>query len=1604
MKVKVQLGPSKKLLDLARLQIAIPYDEIAKHLCNSVPKARNLIAATFFATTAQSFNPNGIDWTTERDIFAQAYIAWQLSFHNTHGFNETVLGDKAYGVWAGFLATHGSTLGKDIFFETLLASGHWGPMCQNRQEILSDAAAVMTTRLFSETIAVPLARRSHGYAISLLLHMIRELDNEENCPTFNAVLRAFQKFFPSKLAPKQASWRLDFFNLSVASGINFWFGPDCKGMHFIQISSLLDFESISKGDELVHSQVAGSTPSLISHKNVIYGNLVADWLSSGHAGMFKSGTEPRNVILNKTPMSLSGCFAEGTMVDLIQREGNNSSMWALEKRPIEELQENDVIVGANGSTALVSDEKVMSTSNTEVRLYGINNETPFFTGGHMFWTTEGWKAVHPEAASTDNPHVSVGKLSVGDIVLRARSTSQEFESVNGVVTDWQYDSIVVSKIPSEDKPANTTVFAVHVREGVRSYHANGYLVAVNTPEITATSVARNIRTRLEPAEQVILLKELNANGEIWDKVLGAGSLAAVKTAMKRQRETVTTNTEQYSSTTRPGGKVRIQKRESPISIGESHGGWKPDHFHDHYIRCLKMSPKDGNKKCNEKLPDVSLIYGKLLLDHKPVEHAVIHENHVYWKRKLSQSKTELGALRLNPHGRLGSGALRYTEKKSASKDGTTVQVHVQSNDTTYLAKVEGESKPFYITMGHDKDPKTHLMTLSGSVYDYEEGEKLTQGSLVFTTPAPSYLLHFKCDQFSWISEFAYKAVDGTLSPDGKTFTGTVKTKDEKTINMTGTVVTTLTSPTGTSEEDTAEQGLTKSEERKHSKIMNLRMEEKKAPSSLLSTKVSEPSPPQLQESFGMLSDIDLNINALMALNPPDNKHLNEMGYNRMVSYAQYCMTDDERKLLNTNEPNNLSMDEINFLEGSPSVKDFLRKKMGFGYLSEGFLNSADMDSSWGDDLSTAKAKLPFFWNGASKSCLATDPEYNNVQQFAARVVFANLMIEMQPYLDPSNSPKMWAKTLYTSVMQKTTFNSLCDIAATHDYNRLNMYSMMLFALDPEKSYASNLYKSVSLGTLVPNVTNVDPSTLTAGFIQKSMANLVVHILSSPNDSVWGPLKDGLSQALAEQNIDSSKTHSQQAMRYVTNTAAMTGAMAQFIKSAASNHESLVQAVAESTGKVDEKKPSTMKKGGKMFARLAGLAALSYGMYRTVGTVMNWSKLSDEEKAESVFSMLTQSVQLCQTLGDLFVLFKEGVATVKEKMAAYKKSTEAINSDETRENVEEGTNDIAEKQDPKDEDITDSGQANISKNSAKEAAAAPSTYYQKWKKDLKVPEKIAEGLNILMMLTGTVTMGLQFATDVQNNAPTATQALDGLCFVVNVVSTVVAVSTFFAVGRAAVVLPCAGAVLSLIGVALDIILSIIGGSPKPKDTIQQTWVKQVGVGFVKTLPSPSAKFALSATKSAGRFNEVSDEDVWMAEIIHEAAADTSYVLSGDTKFSAGTKEGSIPVTYSCCEMGAGEGNRVTITPKKASDGSGTGAAVKIYLISNESLSSVKIRGVELWRWCGGKISWGEGDVVASFGWYIYCTSDYLKVDSDIDFAVESSVGFQLYTASANASDE
>ncbi|KAE8130796.1 hypothetical protein BDV38DRAFT_266253 [Aspergillus pseudotamarii] len=124
--------------------------------------------------------------------------------------------------------------------------------------------------------------------------------------------------------------------------------------------------------------------------------------------------------------------------------------------------------------------------NFQEYVFGFNGQKPFVTGGHIFFTTAGPKAISPAVAREENPQVMVSQLRVGDVLY-------QLDDKNG---KSGYAKVPIESFTVERAPCDF-VYGLHFAQGSHGgarYHANGYLVAANYPEITLKRFEDRLRS------------------------------------------------------------------------------------------------------------------------------------------------------------------------------------------------------------------------------------------------------------------------------------------------------------------------------------------------------------------------------------------------------------------------------------------------------------------------------------------------------------------------------------------------------------------------------------------------------------------------------------------------------------------------------------------------------------------------------------------------------------------------------------------------------------------------------------------------------------------------------------------------------------------------------------------------------------------------------------------------------------------------------------------------------------------------------------------------------------------------------------------------------
>lgn len=230
----------------------------------------------------------------------------------------------------------------------------------------------------------------------------------------------------------------------------------------------------------VQPPVLPAIGGLCSPPVITYGDEVNQWLRNNkELGGFVVGPTNHNVEVGG-----GCCFAPGTSILL----GDGSS------KRIEEVQDGDEVLSGHGRIRRRSEQDVYWRMAPHDYLYGVNDHPPFFTASHPFMTTEGWKAISPQATRRINPDLPVKRLQEGDVLLQVDQTEP-----------FRYREVRVdriTKMPALEAPC-MDIHSLHLEQENPGYHANGFLVAMNYPQLREEHFVRAF-AGVSEAERVYL--------------------------------------------------------------------------------------------------------------------------------------------------------------------------------------------------------------------------------------------------------------------------------------------------------------------------------------------------------------------------------------------------------------------------------------------------------------------------------------------------------------------------------------------------------------------------------------------------------------------------------------------------------------------------------------------------------------------------------------------------------------------------------------------------------------------------------------------------------------------------------------------------------------------------------------------------------------------------------------------------------------------------------------------------------------------------------------------------------------------------------------------
>lgn len=246
-------------------------------------------------------------------------------------------------------------------------------------------------------------------------------------------------------------------------------------------------------------------------------------------------------------------------------------------------------------------------------------------------------------AKLENSWVNVGKLQTGHVLYRLAKDGKSYDLV-------EIRSIQVKIVKEMD------VYGVHLREGERSYHADGYLVAVNYPEITLKSIAR-VLSKLPKAERVNMLMKIEELAPVFRKIGIRGVSQVLKKEIRGMWDSPLAK------------KRRIPAARMPlINLNDMRRTFKLE------ARDSPLTDKNGPP--GYELPLLSIYEGVLRtnVDVVPRFEFDADEQRFRWSRKLDGNLGyEHGIFNLTTLGLDGRGAVLITAEENPTEMPTSLE-------------------------------------------------------------------------------------------------------------------------------------------------------------------------------------------------------------------------------------------------------------------------------------------------------------------------------------------------------------------------------------------------------------------------------------------------------------------------------------------------------------------------------------------------------------------------------------------------------------------------------------------------------------------------------------------------------------------------------------------------------------------------------------------------------------------------------------------------------------------------------------------------------------------------------------------------------------------
>ena len=927
-----------------------------------------------------------------------------------------------------------------------------------------------------------------------------------------------------------------------------------------------------------------------------WGQDVVRWLGDSSIGPKQYGLSVDTSVIQSVDTEYpGGCFLAGTVVK--NKEGNDIH--------IEDLQENDLILGRAGDVGVISSEKAGLTLKTATPVFGFNDDEPFFLSCHPFWSQDGWRAINPMTARDENDWLDIGQLKLGDYVCKVKSVN---------CCDVEYEWIKVTKFNVKVYPAGTRFYGIHTREGPRSYHANNYLVMQNYPEITIQRVADRM-AKLNKKTQQAVQKELKRIKPTLKNVLGdavAESVASL--ASKRVLNQLTKSSKKT--------KNAVQSK-------------------DFMLPTLEMKYEVDNLSYDSyKLPtSIMMRRRQLFIDKQFVKEMFIsNDKEISWCRRVESGLWEHGCLTLLRNGLCGKGFIALTKLKNDEEPVfyAILKAHykvviyncdksveeIDPPDENKKIKSPRSSLTWNtcgsFEMGLKFDPDSEIWaavdighmggrsSVGGAIKLDEDKDQNLTVTVNFPPKYATYSEHIKL--FGTFDPF-YNSFQGyciEYDPDAADYCG-------KTHGWRGT------NPSY-QEYDDDELELARKELLKsnmHSKA-NIGLSTPYVKGNLELSQAQLPSKMVMILKSRVKSS--LSLDDLYLLTPPDPTELHNRTFSLLEKCMKYEMAEEDRQAVLGESQPILSGPEEAVAEAH---KKFIGTRFAHCYL----MNALSRQDSFSDRIPEKRRNqlLYFFAGDDQDGCMSTDQDYRASNNDLARLAFIGLCPHVQDYID-DNGPD-WAKQLHAYL---TTPQKLLEFAmiseVDQDNAKIQKQAMVLYCLDPDKDFGCDFYTKVMMMKLQENSDYFNGSDDVA----KDMMDIIGDILKILVEKIEAGDDKELVGNIVEQCQKELKELQDELDKYGEDMMkCMTDFVTQVIKKGGFEGDFWNRYFAAGKTILESIKPPIV---GKALKWMCGMVLPAIGFFFTIQAFINFDQLTPVEKASVILNASSASLSMINEAG------------------------------------------------------------------------------------------------------------------------------------------------------------------------------------------------------------------------------------------------------------------------------------------------------------------------------------------------------------------------------------